>query len=1314
MMNYTEKPPTVVPPVEKIPEASPAFLADKEKFVKDVQILMDMLEKSKKGQFQQKPISRDLARQQKTSPGKIDKKIQGYKLVNYSSSLPFLKDVTHMFKDGSLMHKDAEEIRITKSILEQKTIGQLYARFTELSTEYETKMKNIDAQISTQQKDFGIGNLKDKIENLERMIKLETEETARIFYETQLKKAKEDFEVAEKEAREASPVHLEAERKQLEEQYSILKSPFLQELPNIVNNINNKGHSEMKLTKDMFEDFPYIADLFFNSYGEKRVRKIIVQTHYRNITGEERSDVCFEFFSSNALDLLKFGETINNIKTKVAQEDIVGSDGSYDEDLRYLTKLTVKFIGERGIGVYHFDCLDESRVTFDMDEVRDKTKPIFTSRKDDNDCGFITILAALYRYCNITHRDFPNRTFKASDLTYTINDFRIAKFNSRGYKDTIAYGVLYRYFEYLRACGFIFRHRTKDCLIHSFTFLFNSNSKLDSNKGIPRLRISIFNYCNHIFLCDTANRKENDTRIDNKEYIKQNFIPFVITNHLSDEKLKIDYVKVANECNKFQNTPANGNKNVDYLFLSYDIESANINNKQTVTHIGCIPLYRINGATNFGEYSYYKSWAAFENAIIHYVTQFESLTNSHHIYLGAWNGAGYDFVLNDFTFQLKKLRGAQKNMPVYQVTDKRQIKCIDTMKLTTGRGSLAKACNSFGIENPKMSVDSEYFFDCLTKLHEYKEFDWKPSQDIIERIGDDAYDFEKTLIRYLEYDCRSQAEIVKKFIEQFESMEFIDSYVPITEKDESGKTVVVDYKKDTGVFPLSFSSNAGIAGFVINNKVKQHVDLFDSNILNQYFKQAMIGGRTLMLSQYYHHKADITLDNWNEQKMDMITYVDAVSLYPSAMKLFKYPTKFIKAGKEENPNLQQLIDYADSLEHVDEILTTSEKTYIVKARISNPSGIVTVSSSREKDGLRHGHTQSQERIVDLSGLIQAKYLNKVEIEILEWYEFETGDIFSFVQELFELRLEYKAKKDTVGSDMIKLILNSLYGKCCEKMFESENTSEFRNYGEITNIIDYSGDQLYEYRTFDTSGKLFHIAAFILSNSKWLMNRVIDTLGGNPGNFYGFKEQNHKNQQILNHRNEARFHHPFFSTDTDSMAVYQSDFEKAKEYLKDSAINPNTNELGGFHIDVEAPANADKNYQALIKKAVWICAKTYILECIYVDEETKEIKTFFHRRAKGIPAGWIQQFTCDDYGYLSLLKDKDKRKVLKYAKEMGYKYGNDWRFDVKKAAGIIIKDTDFDRAFPHVSSIGKHRVYNRKIQDEMYTNGQPILLDPIYQ
>jgi len=464
-----------------------------------------------------------------------------------------------------------------------------------------------------------------------------------------------------------------------------------------------------------------------------------------------------------------------------------------------------------------------------------------------------------------------------------------------------------------------------------------------------------------------------------------------------------------------------------------------------------------------------------------------------------------------------------------------------------------------------------------------------------------------------------------------------------------------------------------------------------------------------MMSNFYHHRDEVTPANWQRSQSMMITYVDAVSLYPSAMRLFRYPTEFVRAGRDISDTLiPEILENYASLNGIDEFLKDSPYTYICKATVRNPTGIITVTSERVDGKLKHGHKKSHTGIFDISTLLQSKYLNGSDIEIHEYYEFKADYCFNFVEDLFELRLKYKAAGDAIGSDMIKLILNSLYGKACERMFEESVSSVVKNNGELLDIIKYNEQELYVHKSQDKSGKLFHIAAFILANSKWLMNRVIDTLGGQPGNFYGHKTQLPGTQECL-----GRYHYPFFSTDTDSMAVYESHFIQSKEYLKDSRVNPNTHALGGFHIDVEVPRgkSVDTSYQPLIVKAAWICAKVYILECIYVDKEGK-VQTFFHRRVSGVPGKWVQHFTCEDYLELSHRPEKVDRKTRVFAEEKGYDNGSIWRFDLNKVDGIITKDSKFDSSFRSAMKIGNHRVFSQGSYEKMRETGVPIMLPPV--
>lgn len=957
---------------------------------------------------------------------------------------------------------------------------------------------------------------------------------------------------------------------------------------------------------------------------------------------------------------------------------------------------------DKALGAYHFTCEDFEGVTFDYKDVATmKEKPIFTSTLKNNDCIFYVVLRGIKLYLKVEIDEKE------------INNFRRDKLLNA--KKKCNYEAGYQFFNYLYN-----KHSFKvdDVDIKTLSFIGSGCSKVDKTRN--RLQICVYQHHNHLFM---ANSKHHDR-------VKQIFVP-TETYEASLVEQDIDYVELANQTEKKCKSSENGKVGTPFLYFSFDIESHNALveefdrktcsfkevARQQPTHLGVIPFGRLveNGDIQVGTFSCFRSMEKLEEFIMQTVKNFtkkrEGVNQAqllNNIYLGAWNAQNYDFPILKFSHDIISLQGAEKRLPVYKFGNF-QVKCRDTMRTVLGQGTLKGACASFKVANAKMSVDPEYFFKCLDAwseglLNSPGHITWTPDEEIKNHCIKNKVNynnFEDVLIEYLRLDCLSQAEVLIKYCEQCE--------------------------ENFEVFPLGKTSSAGISGFLLNNAVKTKVDIFQSTTLDKYFKKAMIGGRTLMLASYYNANIEMETSTWNEQLKDLVTYVDAVSLYPSAMTIFKYPTKFIEAIPGAPENLLNIINLADTeyvqeqnpemttaqvfescLRHIDDILINSEETYICEAIIRNPVGLITAASKRKNDGLRHGHYKENKSVFTLSALLRAKYLNNADIEIISTFSFKAGNIFEFVKDLFNLRLEAKNRGDDVASLLYKLIMNSIYGKCCEGIFDeqivSPSTYVRRHKGKaVTDVIEYNENTLFEVRTTDSSGKLFHIAAFILDNSKWLMDRVIDTLGGTPGNFRGFEEKTDDLQVFI----EEKWYFPIFNTDTDSMGVRQRHFESSTEFLQNTAIDPNTNAMGGFHIDVEAPGDADNNYQPIIVEAVWLSAKTYALGCKYVDKKG-EIKTFHHLRAKGIPKKWIENYTCSNYLELSTMPEGTSKVIQYNINKRGEEPGTHWRFQVNRQSGEITKDYGFDRTFPRYDGLKKHRKFSEEQYLEQRRTGIPLV------
>ena len=146
----------------------------------------------------------------------------------------------------------------------------------------------------------------------------------------------------------------------------------------------------------------------------------------------------------------------------------------------------------------------------------------------------------------------------------------------------------------------------------------------------------------------------------------------------------------------------------------------------------------------------------------------------------------------------------------------------------------------------------------------------------------------------------------------------------------------------------------------------------------------------------------------------------------------------------------------------------------------------------------------------------------------------------YVENLFDLRLKYKEEKNTVGSDLIKLLLNSLYGKTVQKdilttnhlwnrkTLETNYCELIKNYEKVKNDLYYVEKEIEQTEfeksyTFMMKEKEYtnlmpsHLGSFILSHSRRIMNNFILAING-------FKEPK------------------IYYTDTDSIYIHKSNWD----------------------------------------------------------------------------------------------------------------------------------------------------------------------------
>jgi len=404
--------------------------------------------------------------------------------------------------------------------------------------------------------------------------------------------------------------------------------------------------------------------------------------------------------------------------------------------------------------------------------------------------------------------------------------------------------------------------------------------------------------------------------------------------------------------------------------------------------------------------------------------------------------------------------------------------------------SLKVACKSFKIAEE----DSKMDFDIVNKDHEWfiKHLqEWRP---------------------YMERDVTSLAKVLYK-LEIF--MESIAQSITTT---------------------CSISSAAW--KLLIHNS---HPDFIKNTRLAKdpttqaFIREACYGGRI----QHYRRLYDA------KQSSDGLICIDATSLYPSAMYLSAFPIgsfKVMDMKRINATNLNGLID----------------KGYMFIAE-------VTMDANNIRHGIMPYRTENR-AIIYPSGEFTGVYTS-VEIEeaLHEGYtikEVKRGIYWlrkrhlfkDIVKSLYDKRKEYKEQNNELEY-MVKILLNSLYGKMLENInvstvFTNEETWDKDQGRVISHIKLKNGQTQFKYAKRKYSLKPTHIAAFILSYSRKIMNNIIRQVG-DENVYYG---------------------------DTDSIYVPNKIAEDKLEYI---------DYLGGF--------KNDYGNGKIITKAIFLDLKRYYLK-----------------------------------------------------------------------------------------------------------------------
>ena len=239
---------------------------------------------------------------------------------------------------------------------------------------------------------------------------------------------------------------------------------------------------------------------------------------------------------------------------------------------------------------------------------------------------------------------------------------------------------------------------------------------------------------------------------------------------------------------------------------------------------------------------------------------------------------------------------------------------------------------------------------------------------------------------------------------------------------------------------------------------------------------------------------------------------DAVSLYPSAMWDEKSIYPRIETG------------YAFTRDMNDELVekfnnqTFTRGSAILKINYYNPRDLIVQHLPiKEKEKKIEINRKRNGYIIDTLTSVDIQEIVKIGGKVIEIFEgviyrenFKVSPFRKIIDELFALRLKYKDEGNDVMQFLVKLIMSSLYGENIRKDIEekfackseywmmTEYDERVKDYWKISGnnyfvkMVDDAGleDEVKNLNTMP-----LHLGAFVLSNSKRILNNFIHAING---------------------------------------------------------------------------------------------------------------------------------------------------------------------------------------------------------------------------
>ena len=294
---------------------------------------------------------------------------------------------------------------------------------------------------------------------------------------------------------------------------------------------------------------------------------------------------------------------------------------------------------------------------------------------------------------------------------------------------------------------------------------------------------------------------------------------------------------------------------------------------------------------------------------------------------------------------------------------------------------------------------------------------------------------------------------------------------------------------------------------------KKHCEIFEKEYENQFddYRDEDVEGK----EKYINKKlGDLRLHKLIKQ-IELIHLswdFDDVSLYPSAMcdENSIYPR--IETGCSFTRDMN------DELVEKFNNQTFTQGSAILKIKYYNPKDLIVQHlpikervNKIEINCMRNGY------IIDTLTSVDIEEIIKIGGKVIEIYEgviyrekFKVSPFRKVIDRLFALRQKYKDDNNDVMQLLVELLMNSLYGEnirkdieeklaCKSEMWmQTEYDERVKDYWKISGlnyIVEMIDDPGLEDEVKKLNTMPLHLGAFVLSNSKRIMNNFIHAING---------------------------------------------------------------------------------------------------------------------------------------------------------------------------------------------------------------------------